>query len=173
MLATNPSEPRLRAISGPSAKWVTEPSDRWTYFVYATILATFAVTAYYQLHGVVRHLITLADQHAQLKFFLYPSILWTLMGTLLFLFPEQIAGLYLANTPTNADVVRRAALFLHVAAIFQLVDGQQVVASLSLRGMKDARAPTWIAGRSYWVIPHAPRARGLDADQKFRRPLRN
>ena len=63
----------------------------------------------------------------------------------------QIAGLYLADTPANADVIRRAALFLHVAAIFQLADGQQVVMAMSLRGLKDARVPMWIAGGSYWL----------------------
>ncbi len=67
-------------------------------------------------------------------------------------FPHQIAGLYLADTPTNADVVALAALFLHVAAIFQLFDGQQVVTALSLRGLKDAHAPMWIAGASYWLV---------------------
>jgi len=75
-------------------------------------------------------------------------------GTALVLwhFPHQIAGLYLADTPANADVVALAALFLHVAAIFQIFDGQQVVTALSLRGLKDARAPMWIAGASYWLV---------------------
>jgi MATE family multidrug resistance protein len=41
--------------------------------------------------------------------------------------------------------------FLHVAAAFQLFDGVQVAAALSLRGLKDARAPMWIAGASYWL----------------------
>jgi hyaluronan synthase len=94
MLATNPSEPRFPAISERSARWVTEPTDRWTYFVYVTILATFAVTAYYQTHGIIRHLIVLADQHKDLKFFLYPSLLWTLMGTLLFVFRTFVWVIY-------------------------------------------------------------------------------
>jgi MATE family multidrug resistance protein len=38
-----------------------------------------------------------------------------------------------------------------VAAAFQIVDGLQVVAALSLRGLKDARAPMWIAAGSYWL----------------------
>jgi MATE family multidrug resistance protein len=44
-----------------------------------------------------------------------------------------------------------AVTFLHVAAVFQIVDGIQVTAALSLRGLKDARAPMWIAGASYWL----------------------
>ena len=51
----------------------------------------------------------------------------------------------------NADVIALAVVFLHVAAVFQIVDGIQVVGALSLRGLKDARAPMWIAGASYWL----------------------
>jgi MATE family multidrug resistance protein len=72
-------------------------------------------------------------------------------AVLLWLFPEQIAILYLASSSANAEVVTLAVVFLHVAAIFQVVDGIQVVGALSLRGLKDARAPMWIAGASYWL----------------------
>lgn len=73
------------------------------------------------------------------------------MGVVLYFFGPQIAGLYLSPTAANAEVIRRAAMFLQVAAIFQLVDGQQVVTALSLRGLKDARMPMWLAGGSYWL----------------------
>ena len=72
-------------------------------------------------------------------------------STILWLFPDQIASLYLPHTKANDIVIRLAITFLHVAAVFQIVDGLQVVASLSLRGLKDARAPMWIAGGSYWL----------------------
>jgi len=72
-------------------------------------------------------------------------------STILWLIPERIAALYLPHTAANVAVIRIAITFLHVAAIFQIVDGLQVVASLSLRGLKDARAPMWIAGASYWL----------------------
>ncbi|HEY5048690.1 MAG TPA: MATE family efflux transporter [Rhizomicrobium sp.] len=82
-----------------------------------------------------------------------------LMGTgfmcftavLLWTCPEQIASLYFANPAANGEVIALAALFLHVAAAFQIFDGLQVVSALSLRGLKDARAPMWIAGASYWL----------------------
>jgi MATE family multidrug resistance protein len=44
-----------------------------------------------------------------------------------------------------------AVSFLYIAAAFQLADGLQVTASLSLRGLKDARMPMWLAGASYWL----------------------
>jgi MATE family multidrug resistance protein len=49
---------------------------------------------------------------------------------------------------------------LYVAAAFQLFDALQVTAQSSLRGIKDARAPMWIAGLSYWLIGF-PLAYGL------------
>lgn len=71
---------------------------------------------------------------------------------LLLLFPRAIASLWLPDVPANADVLALAVTFLHVGAAFQLVDGIQVTASLSLRGLKDAHAPMWIAGASYWLV---------------------
>jgi MATE family multidrug resistance protein len=75
----------------------------------------------------------------------------TMTGVLLWLFPDRIAALYFADTKANADVIALAVVFLHVAAVFQIVDGIQVTGALSLRGLKDARAPMWIAGASYWL----------------------
>ncbi|HEY2068624.1 MAG TPA: MATE family efflux transporter [Rhizomicrobium sp.] len=79
------------------------------------------------------------------------GVFMAVMAVLLWLFPEQIASLYFGDTHANADVIVLATLFLHVAAVFQIMDGVQVVGALSLRGLKDARAPMWIAGASYWL----------------------
>ncbi len=70
-------------------------------------------------------------------------ILWT--------WPFEIATLYLPPTPANMPSLLLAVAFLHVAAVFQIADGVQVAAALALRGLKDARAPMWIAGASYWL----------------------
>ena len=72
-------------------------------------------------------------------------------AVLLATFPRQIASLYLPPTAENLAVIALAVTFLRVAAAFQVFDGLQVVAALSLRGLKDARAPMWIAGASYWL----------------------
>lgn len=69
----------------------------------------------------------------------------------LLLWPRQIAGLWLPDRADNAKVMALAVSFLHVAAAFQLVDGVQVAASMSLRGLKDTRGPMWLAGASYWL----------------------
>ncbi len=67
-------------------------------------------------------------------------------------FPQQIAEFYFgADLKANADAIALTVVFLHVAAAFQVVDGLQVSSALALRGLKDARAPMWIAGGSYWL----------------------
>jgi MATE family multidrug resistance protein len=74
-----------------------------------------------------------------------------LTALLLVLWPLQIATLWLPDSAANRDVLALAVTFLHVAAAFQLVDGIQVTAGMSLRGLKDARGPMWLAGASYWL----------------------
>jgi MATE family multidrug resistance protein len=75
----------------------------------------------------------------------------SMMALVLVLWPLQIATLWLPDSAANRDVLALAVIFLHVAAGFQLVDGIQVTASMSLRGLKDAHGPMWIAGASYWL----------------------
>jgi MATE family multidrug resistance protein len=63
-----------------------------------------------------------------------------------------IAGLYIAGRGAeDLEVIRLAALFLTVAAVFQVFDALQVVGALALRGLKDARWPMILAGGSYWL----------------------
>ncbi len=74
-------------------------------------------------------------------------------GAAMAMFGDQIAGLYLGGrAPSDLQVIATAALFLKVAAAFQLFDALQVGAAMALRGMKDARAPMLIAGGCYWLI---------------------
>jgi MATE family multidrug resistance protein len=75
----------------------------------------------------------------------------TFSSAILLLFPRQIAGAWFSSDAANADAIALTVVFLHVAAAFQIVDGLQVSASTALRGLKDARAPMWIAGASYWL----------------------
>ena len=77
----------------------------------------------------------------------------TLCAVAIALFRHQIASLYFAaDVASNADAVALAAVFLQVAAAFQIFDGIQVTAALSLRGLKDARMPMWIAAGCYWLV---------------------
>ena len=43
-------------------------------------------------------------------------------------------------------------MLLIIAAVFQVFDGLQVIASHALRGLKDAAMPLVIAGIGYWLV---------------------
>lgn len=82
------------------------------------------------------------------------SLLAACVAVALFLlFPEYLLGLFI-----DRDEVAREAILgigvslLYVAALFQVVDGAQVMALGLLRGVQDTRGPMVIAAISYWVI---------------------
>lgn len=52
----------------------------------------------------------------------------------------------------EAEVVALAARVFVVVAIFQLLDGMQVVFAGALRGLEDARVPTMVAFAAYWGV---------------------
>jgi len=52
----------------------------------------------------------------------------------------------------DAAVITLAAQLLAVAALFQLFDGTQVVASGALRGLTDVKVPTVITFIAYWLV---------------------
>jgi MATE family multidrug resistance protein len=74
-------------------------------------------------------------------------------GVLFWLFPHELAGLFLrADDPAAPVVLALAAGFLRIAAIFQLVDGLQVIGAGALRGLGDTRVPMLCAGLGYWAV---------------------
>jgi MATE family multidrug resistance protein len=75
-----------------------------------------------------------------------------LMATLMFLFPRDLITLFLDDTPANATVISLGVSFLLIAALFQIVDGWQVVAAGMLRGIHDTRVPMIFALFGYWAI---------------------
>jgi multidrug resistance protein, MATE family len=77
----------------------------------------------------------------------------SLSGLMMVSAPHWIVGLYLhLDDPANARTVALASSLLGVAAIFQIVDGMQTVASGCLRGLKDTRVPMLAATFGYWGI---------------------
>ena len=57
-----------------------------------------------------------------------------------------------ASAPGNAEVAALAVSFLAIAAIFQIVDGAQVVGAGMLRGLHDTTVPMLFALMGYWFI---------------------
>ena len=74
------------------------------------------------------------------------------MALVMWLVPRQLVTLFLEATPANAQVIALAVSFLGVAAIFQIVDGAQVVGAGMLRGLHDTRVPMIFAFVGYWAI---------------------
>jgi MATE family, multidrug efflux pump len=79
---------------------------------------------------------------------LFAAVFMSCSGLMLFAFSRPIARAY---TPER-DVVSAGATLLLVAAVFQLFDGMQVVATGALRGAGNTRIPMLANLVGYWVI---------------------
>ncbi|ETX30166.1 MATE family efflux transporter [Roseivivax isoporae] len=67
--------------------------------------------------------------------------------------PRTLAGLFLGpDDPARAEIIATSVVLLAVAALFQLVDGAQVVALGLLRGLQDTRVPMVLAAFAYWGV---------------------
>ncbi|HEX5795132.1 MAG TPA: MATE family efflux transporter, partial [Geminicoccaceae bacterium] len=76
-----------------------------------------------------------------------------LMAIVMWTWPAAIIGLFInAADPANAGVLSIAVTFLGIAALFQIVDGGQVIGAGALRGLKDTRWPMVFAAFAYWVV---------------------
>ena len=82
------------------------------------------------------------------------SMMFAVVVVILFLtFPEAIISVFLDRAkPEAAQILAFGTSLLAVAALFQVADSLQVMALGLLRGVKDTRAPMWIAVISYWVV---------------------
>jgi multidrug resistance protein, MATE family len=68
-------------------------------------------------------------------------------------FPGPIISVFLDKAnPESVQIVAYGTALLAVAALFQVVDALQVMTLGLLRGVKDTRAPMWIAVLSYWIV---------------------
>jgi MATE family multidrug resistance protein len=76
-----------------------------------------------------------------------------LTACLMLFAPRLMIGVFLDRSdPGNTEVIELAVVFLVFAAIFQLADGAQAVASGMLRGLQDTRVPMLIAAFGYWGV---------------------
>lgn len=75
-----------------------------------------------------------------------------LMAVVIWLLPRPLMSLFLDDSAANANVIALGVSFLAVAAIFQVVDGAQVVGAGILRGLHDTRVPMIFTFVGYWAI---------------------
>jgi multidrug resistance protein, MATE family len=75
------------------------------------------------------------------------------MALIIWIMPRTLASLFVDPAmPGNGQVIDIAVGFLGVAAVFQIVDGAQVVGAGMLRGLHDTKMPMLFAAFGYWVI---------------------
>lgn len=82
------------------------------------------------------------------------SLAMALATVVLFIaLPEPLIGMFMkSDEPARAQIMAIGVVLLALAALFQLVDGAQVVALGLLRGVQDTKVPMVLAAVSYWVI---------------------
>jgi MATE family multidrug resistance protein len=85
---------------------------------------------------------------------LHLGVIWMLLAATLFLtLPRFLIGLYVnLSVPGNQAMLAIALTLLPIAALFQVFDGTQAVASGALRGLKDTRVPMVICFVGYWLV---------------------
>lgn len=72
---------------------------------------------------------------------------------LFLLVPKPLISLWLdPSDPAFEQVLTLGVGLLAIGALFQLVDGAQVIALGVLRGVQDTRAPMVLAAISYWIV---------------------
>jgi MATE family multidrug resistance protein len=76
-----------------------------------------------------------------------------MMALVMILWPRLLISAFIdLQAPENAAVIALAVSFLAFAALFQIVDGAQAVASGMLRGLHDTKVPMVYAAIGYWGV---------------------
>ncbi|MEO5326220.1 MATE family efflux transporter [Mesorhizobium sp. CC13] len=76
-----------------------------------------------------------------------------LMALVMVFWPRVLIGAFIdIDDRANAEVISLAVTFLVFAALFQVADGAQAVASGMLRGLQDTTVPMILAAIGYWGI---------------------
>ncbi len=124
----------------------------WIGIPFVVALGLAEATMVRVAYGVGRNSLASARQAGLLGMAMGITILGLMVVVPLGL-PDLIALVFLdPDDPGFARVSALAARLLVIAAIFQVFDGLQAIASRALRGVKDTVAPLWLAGFGYWVL---------------------
>ena len=75
------------------------------------------------------------------------------MGILMWADPEATVSIFLdPDDPAASQVLPLAAALIVIAAVYQIVDGGQIIAMGALRGLSDTTVPFLLGLLGYWVI---------------------
>jgi MATE family multidrug resistance protein len=85
--------------------------------------------------------------------FILGTVLMCAVGVILWTNARKITSLFIdAGDPANHEVVRLTLVFLSIAAVFQVLDGLQIIATRALWGIKDTVTPVWVAILCFWFV---------------------
>lgn len=81
------------------------------------------------------------------------AVYMAVAATVMWVFPEQIASIFLSSADSTAAVVLPlAATLITIGAVFQIADGLQYAAIGALRGLNDTAVPFLLGLIGYWAI---------------------
>jgi MATE family multidrug resistance protein len=81
------------------------------------------------------------------------AVYMAVMATFMWTCSEAIVSIFLDDAdPTAGTVLPLAAALVAIAAVFQIVDGTQIVAMGALRGLSDTMVPFMLGLLGYWAI---------------------
>lgn len=85
--------------------------------------------------------------------FILGTVFMCVVGVILWTNARKIISLFIgASDAANHEVVRLTLVFLSIAAVFQVFDGLQIIATRALWGMKDTVTPVWVAILGFWFV---------------------
>ena len=103
-------------------------------------------------YGIGRRSVTASRQSASIAFVLAALVIAVASG-FLWIFPEQLVGIFLnTHDAANAAVVSIAISLSVYAGLFQFADGVLIVAANAIRGLRDTKSPLWISMAGYWAV---------------------
>ncbi len=102
--------------------------------------------------GVGRGSMASARQSGIISMIIGTSILITLMIVPLN-FSREIVNIFLDTDDPGFQLISATVdSMIIIAAVFQVFDGLQAIATRALRGIRDTIVPLWLAGIGYWVL---------------------
>ena len=103
-------------------------------------------------YGIGTRSVAASRQSASIAFVLAALVIAVASG-FLWIFPEQLVGIFLdTQAVANAAVLTIAVSLSVYAAMFQFADGMLIVAANAIRGLRDTRSPLWISMAGYWAV---------------------
>jgi MATE family multidrug resistance protein len=144
--------PILSGVLGVESLAAYEVLIGWIELPFVIALGLAEATMVRVAYGMGRDSLAAARQAGLLGMAMGVSVLGLLLVIPLG-FPEFIARVFLdTEDPGFERVSALSTQLLMIAAIFQVFDGLQAIASHALRGIKDTVAPLCLAGFGYWVL---------------------